>query len=700
MSESPTAASGDAESRILQLQRRVREQLEGAGAPAALETVQELVEMARHALREQDERLRTVLDSAKLGDWDYNVLTSEINWSPRSLELFCLPQGSSYADFLEALHPEDRERVNASVETALGTSGHYSEEYRVRQSGGGYRWVASMGRGFYDDQGNIRAMRGIAFDISERKAADARLRESEALAASQAEDLDRKEERFRFLAESLPAKIFTTDSAGEITYLNEQWATYTGQPLEVVRRLGWREFVHPHDTEEKERVWKAAVENGTSFEFEHRFQRADGQYRWHLSRAQPMRTASGRITAWIGANMDVHDLKQAQVAQQESESRARLAVEASGMGFWDWQLGQSIHWSPEHNRIMGLDPQQTEGTYELFLERVHPEDRAMLVSRVEQSELTGQDFEAEFRAIWPDGSLHWVAGHGRPFFSGGEPRTVRIIGVVRDITERKNFEDLLGRRQEELRAALDGAEHARDEAEAANRAKDHFLAVLSHELRTPLTPVLMAASTMLYDPDLTEENRDTLEMIRRNIQIEARLINDLLDLTRITRNRVDLERVPLDLHQVLHQALGVCRSELEAKPLHLELELRAENHRVNGDPARLQQVFWNLVKNAVKFTPAHGRLWVRTEDEDGHILVKVIDSGMGISPEVLPRIFDPFEQGGESFSREYGGLGLGLPISKATIDAHEGILEAHSPGPGQGATMTVKLKCLPQDQPG
>lgn len=659
-------------------------------------------EAAELALRGSESQLRTAMEAAHLGDWEYNVLTGAIRWSERCLELFHLPQGSTYSQFLDNLHEDDRDRVNQSVELALRNSIHYSEEYRVRQPDGGYRWLASMGRGVYNDDGEMISMRGIAFDISGRKSA-------EELARTQSEHLDRTQrdlrqaleaveisaERFRFLAESLPAKIFTADANGHITYLNQQWATYTGRPLQVVESLGWREFVHPLDMDEKHRVWTTAVKNGTPFEFEHRFRRADGQYRWHLSRAQPMRDAQGNVLLWIGTNTDVHDLKQAQFELEASESRVRLAVEAAGIGYWDWDIGNTIHWSTEHNRIMGLDPLALEGTYQELLERIHPDDRSHVMERLEHSELTGEDYEAEFRVVWPDGSLHWVAGHGRPFFEPRKPRAVRMLGVVRDITERKVFEDLLGARQEELKAALAAAEHARDEAEAGNRAKDHFLAVLSHELRTPLTPVLMAASTMLFDPNLDEETRETLEMIRRNIQLESRLINDLLDLTRITRNQMDLQMERLDLHQVIQQAVEVCRGEFEAKPLHLEVKLDAEHHAVQGDAARLQQVFWNLFKNAVKFTPSRGRVEVRTVNENGYILIMVTDTGIGIPPEVLPLIFNPFEQGNENFARQFGGLGLGLAISEATIDAHDGTLVAQSPGDGMGSTFTVKLKYLP-----
>jgi CheY-like chemotaxis protein len=235
-------------------------------------------------------------------------------------------------------------------------------------------------------------------------------------------------------------------------------------------------------------------------------------------------------------------------------------------------------------------------------------------------------------------------------------------------------------------------------AEAASRAKDRFLAMLSHELRTPLTPILLTVNALLDDPQLPESIRTPVEMIHRNVELEASLIEDLLDITRIVQGKLNLKREVVDVHPLIRQALAICRAEVAAAGIHSELSLEAAATHVDGDPARLQQVFWNLIKNAVKFTSGGGTLTIRTRVEPAHepvgpprLVVEVLDTGIGIAPEMLPKIFDAFEQGGDSVTHRSGGLGLGLAISRSIIELHGGKLSASSAGRHHGATFAIEL---------
>ena len=239
---------------------------------------------------------------------------------------------------------------------------------------------------------------------------------------------------------------------------------------------------------------------------------------------------------------------------------------------------------------------------------------------------------------------------------------------------------------------------AREEAESANRAKDRFLAVLSHELRTPLTPVQMALHLIERTRGLPASVYQGVEMIRRNVAVEVQLIGDLLDVSRIVHGKLELHRERLDLHECLRDALEVCREDFTAKDLHVTVKLDAERHRVVGEAARLQQVFWNLLRNAAKFTSAGGAITVRSSNADKEIVVEVADTGCGIPADALPKIFDPFEQGDPSRARVYGGLGLGLAISHAIVASHHGKLTVESPGHGRGATFRVTL-AAPGDDP-
>lgn len=234
-----------------------------------------------------------------------------------------------------------------------------------------------------------------------------------------------------------------------------------------------------------------------------------------------------------------------------------------------------------------------------------------------------------------------------------------------------------------------------EEAQRANRAKDDFLAALSHELRTPLTPVLLTAASLQGDDALSPEVRAQLAMIRRNVELEAKLIDDLLDITRISSGKFTIAPVPTDIHEVLGHTLEIVRGEATGKALQFSTQLEAREHHALVDPTRIQQVFWNLVKNAVKFTPAGGSVSIVTRNEEGgSLVVSVADTGLGISAEALPRIFRAFEQGDVAGQHRYGGLGLGLAISHAIVEVHGGKIVAQSEGIGRGATFTVTLKAM------
>jgi two-component system CheB/CheR fusion protein len=295
-------------------------------------------------------------------------------------------------------------------------------------------------------------------------------------------------------------------------------------------------------------------------------------------------------------------------------------------------------------------------------------------------------FSQEFRCRDKFGQLHWqredlslqVVEHGR----------WRAFSVVTDITDRKHVEEEL--------------QKAKETAEAASLAKDRFLAMLSHELRTPLTPVLAVVNLIASRGDLPDDLRSDVEMIRRNVEMEARLIDDLLDLTRVNRGKVELRNEITDAHAVIASALQTCGNEAEAKRLDITLHLDAGHHHVFADAARLQQVFWNLLKNAIKFTPEGGQVRVRSSNSGGNgpnqtsLRVEVTDTGIGIEPEMLPRLYDEFEQGERTITRQFGGLGLGLAISRSLVQMQAGTLEASSAGRNQGATFTVTLPTKPK----
>lgn len=254
---------------------------------------------------------------------------------------------------------------------------------------------------------------------------------------------------------------------------------------------------------------------------------------------------------------------------------------------------------------------------------------------------------------------------------------------------------LIGFLQEAARRAHERMAEATEQAVAANHAKDRFLAVLSHELRNPLTPIVTLASVLESDERLPQDVREDVRMIGRNAQLQLRLVDDLLDLNRVVRGKLALSPAVVDAHALAEEVVAMCRGDAAAKDVALEASLAAERHHLHADGARMRQVLWNLIRNALKFTPPGGRVAVTSSNQsDGALCLEITDTGIGIEPGALGRIFDAFEQADASVGRRFGGLGLGLSISKSLVEAHGGTLEASSPGKGCGATFAVRLPTL------
>jgi PAS domain S-box-containing protein len=388
---------------------------------------------------------------------------------------------------------------------------------------------------------------------------------------------------------------------------------------------------------------------------------------------------------------DVTELRCAERALREKESLLRSFYDSSVMALGVIELTDDdtrfISANALTDRFFGLRPGHLEGRSAREL-NAPPEMMTFWIEKFRRCRATGRPVRFEYQAQCPSGPT-WLSATLSPMRRVG-PERVLCSFIVEDITERK-------RSEKELR-------QAKETAEAACQARDRFLAVLSHELRTPLTPVLFSVSSML-ESDPPAEIRPALEMIRRNIELEARLIDDLLDLSRFSRGRMRLEYETVDIHETIQRAIEICSDETFVAGLEVVTELTAVHHHVNADDARLLQIFWNLIRNAVKFTPPNGTLTIRTSnlaetsgEEGGHpelIAVEFQDTGIGIEPSVLPRIFEAFEQSHDDMRSRSGGLGLGLAISRSLAEAFGGQLTASSPGRGQGSTFRFELAVVP-----
>ena len=489
--------------------------------------------------------------------------------------------------------------------------------------------------------------------------------------------------RAQSLADAMPQLVWTANGEGEVDYYNSRVALYAGFQRRADGHWDWQPVLHPDDVAATTKAWADARARGQTYEIEHRVAMTDGTFRWHLSRAVPMRDDSGQVLRWFGTATEIHSLWQAQRALRDSQQSLELALSGAGMGVWAWDLETDvITWSPEIYRLYGIET--FGGTREASLALIEPEDRAGTLARMEAAVRDHTLFINEYRVRRGDGSLCWISDRGRADYDASG-RARRVLGVVMDITERKQTDQAL--------------EAARDAAVAANRAKDDFLAMLSHELRTPLNPVLLVASEAANDRALPELVRMQFQMIASNVALEARLIDDLLDLNRIVLGKTTLERRPLDLHATIRDAATAVEEDIGARHLRVGYELNAPVASISGDPVRLRQVVWNVLKNAVKFTPAGGsiRILSRNVNHDREIEVRVCDSGIGMTEEELANAFQPFVQGqhaGRS-GHAFGGLGVGLAISRTLVERHEGHIHAESRGRGQGTCIVIRLPVAP-----
>ncbi len=363
-----------------------------------------------------------------------------------------------------------------------------------------------------------------------------------------------------------------------------------------------------------------------------------------------------------------------------SEARLRRILEQTVVGLAETDL--TGRFRLVNDRYCSIVHRPREELLALALPEItHPDDQPEAHRRL--AALAHGDagsFIVEKRVLRPDGSAIWVHDHLSVMRDdSGAPCGITVASA--DITERKKAEAEVAR--------------ARDDALAASRAKDDFLASLSHELRTPLNPVLLLASEGARRPDIPPALRADFETIARNVALEARLIDDLLDLTRITRGKLQIDRQPHPLHRLLDEAIATVQADFDAKEVRLERRFLPLAPTVVGDAVRLQQVFWNILKNAVKFTPPGGTVTLATDRPAGSSVarISISDTGIGLHAGELNRIFDAFVQGDHPAhqARRFGGLGLGLAISKMLVDLHGGRIQAASDGPGTGATFTVDL---------
>ncbi len=501
-----------------------------------------------------------------------------------------------------------------------------------------------------------------AADLLERKQADELLRESE--------------QRFRTLADDAPVLIWLNSPTG-CEFANRKYLEFLGVGEAEVLGDKWAEFVHPQDREAYVNAYREAVSGRVRFEAEFRFRRRDGEYRWMHSVGMP-RFEGGEFKGYVGSAFDIHDRKLAEavIAQMaaivESSDDSIIGTDSNAI---------ITSWNEGAEKLLGYTAAEIIGKPVTILIPSEREDEESYILELIRRGESVDHYETVRRG--KDGGEIDISLTVSPI----RDKSGKVIGaskIARDISERKRIEI---EREELLRRESE----ARGEAEKTNRIKDEFLATVSHELRTPLNAMLGWLQMLRWGNLEEAEVAPALEAIERNAKAQNRLVDDLLDTSRISMGKLQFEQSPVELIPVIEAALEAVRPSAEAKGVELRLELDPTAGLVLGDATRLQQIVWNLLSNAIKYTPQGEYVETRLERDGASAAIIVRDTGEGISPEFLPHVFAPFRQADASMTRRHGGLGIGLTIVRHLVEAHGGQVSASTEGAGQGATFKVVL---------
>jgi PAS domain S-box-containing protein len=484
-----------------------------------------------------------------------------------------------------------------------------------------------------------------------------------------AEALEFSERRYRVVSEAFDFGMWSADSAGHLTFLSPRLLDFLGVTLEQAEAQVQASIQAPADEFEEAVIrWERCKVSGEPWDWEYSLRGKDNTVRRIWCRGIPVRGPSGGVSAWAGLNLDVTERYAAARARDQARQRLEAVTSAMSVGVAQCNRQFEYVWvNPAYARAMGRNPEQSAEMPGRRVEDVI--GRAMFehLKPCYLRALGGESAEYEGPGIPGVDGSRWIHATYTPMWNS-EPRPVGWVVVVNDLTERRALEDQL---------------------RETNGRKDEFLATLAHELRNPLAPIRYA--TQLLKPGTPPEMAaDARQMIDRQLAHMARLLDDLLDVSRITRGTLDIQRGTLDLRTTLAQSADAARPLANAVEQDLQVELPDYPLPVRGDEIRLVQVIGNLIGNAIKFTPPGGKIRVSAAIEGTMVIARVRDTGRGMSPELLPHVFDMFIHG-EPNSREQTGLGIGLALAKQMIDLHGGRIEAHSDGPRQGSEFRVFL---------
>ena len=534
---------------------------------------------------------------------------------------------------------------------------------RMRCKDGSVKHVLIHSNGLWDD-GNFVHSRCITIDVTARRQVEDALRHSE--------------QKFHLMADAAPALIWIAGPDKLCTWFNRQWLEFTGRALEQELGNGWLDNVHPDDVERCLRVYGTAFDARQPFSLEYRLRRHDGEYRWLLDSGILLPGTGGQFAGYIGSCLDVTERKQAEQALYASEERYRILVESQAEMLCRFRLdGTILFVNGAYARSLGTTPESLMGKnfWSFVPETDRPQVRAMLEGLT--PEAPEVSIENRFEAV---AGSRWILWTNRALAFDDDGRLTEAQSAGIDITRRKEMEQAL---------------------QEADRRKDEFLATLAHELRNPLAPIANSLEVLKRAGDNADLLQQARGAIERQMSHLVRLVDDLLDVSRITRDKLELRKAPVELRSLVHDAVESGRPFADEAEQALEVVLPAKPLHLDADPVRLAQILNNLLNNACKYTPRGGRICITAKRLQDDVLISVKDSGIGMPREKLESIFDMFAQVDHAATRSTGGLGIGLTLVKRLVELHGGSIAAMSAGLGQGSEFVVRLPVhavAPQDQ--
>jgi PAS domain S-box-containing protein len=636
-----------------------------------------------------------------MGVWTRDLVSEQVWWSRELEELFGLPPGGfegTFEGFVALIHPDDRSRLEDAVRVAIESGNDYSTEFRFRHASGDWRWMEGRGRATYSPDRRPHTLYGLSIDITERKAFEAAIAHARGAA-------DKDAERLNIALSAARLGDWRWDARTDVVTLSPKAAAIFG--FDAAITITWadlRLLLHPEDRDRARIAVEDAIAGHTDYAIEYRLAANDIE-RWISASGRAGYDERGEVVGMFGVVQDItrdrllvklDDAVRPLVDPEEITYTAasilgqHLGVDRCAYATVDEDQNSFAvtgnYTSGDLHSLVGRYQLRSFGEECLCLMRAGSPfvvRDSRVDHRIGNEDRTAYDISGIGAAIWvpilkADRLVATMAVHSLT------PRAWRgdEVELVQQVASRC-WESIERARVERERVVLLEA------AQAANRAKDEFLAMLGHELRNPLSPILTALQLMkLRNGGALERERTVIE---RQVTHLTRLVDDLLDVSRIARGKVELKLEVVELAEIVMRAVEVASPLLESRSQTLVMDVARRGLPVQADPARLAQVVSNLLTNAAKYTPPSGRVTIATEREGADVVLRVQDTGIGIAPEVLPRIFDLFVQGGQSLDRAQGGLGLGLTIVKSLVERHGGSVSVHSEGANLGSEFVVTL---------